>query len=261
MVETGRPPNDRSVSGGRPDPPAVDAFFGELQRAGERRQLVKALLGEPLDEVVLAAVLRRSVPVAFLEELAATWPWSERPEILARIVLHPKVPRGLALRLTGSLHWRELADVAGTMRVSVAVRVRAEGLLRDMLPELRLGDRITFARLATPALVPLLLADSEPRVVEAALTNARLREEDLVAALRREQRTSTLVVGVAASTRWSASYAVRLALVLQPRTPLPLALQRISGLVPRDLRRLAEDSTLHPLVREAAHTVLERGRE
>jgi hypothetical protein len=54
---------------------------------------------------------------------------------------------------------------------------------------------------------------------------------------------------------------VRLALVLQPRTPLALALQHISSLVPRDLRRVGEEASLRPLVRAAALEVLGRREE
>ena len=61
------------------------------------------------------------------------------------------------------------------------------------------------------------------------------------------------------ASRWSVSYATRLALVLQPRTPQPVALLQISSLVPRDLRRVAEAHELRPLVRAAAAAVLERG--
>jgi hypothetical protein len=67
---------------------------------------------------------------------------------------------------------------------------------------------------------------------------------------------TVLVEEAVSSSRWAANYAVRLALVLQPRTPLPLALQQISSLVPRDLRRVAEESGLRPLVRAAAREVL-----
>jgi hypothetical protein len=123
--------------------------------------------------------------------------------------------------------------------------------------DLRLGDRVTLARLATPALLPLLLVDDDQRVVEAALQNPRLREEDLVAVLRSDDVPKTLLETCASSSRWSLNYAARLALVLQPRTPLPVALLQISPLVPRDLRRVAEAVELRPLVRAAARTVLE----
>ena len=123
---------------------------------------------------------------------------------------------------------------------------------------MRLGDRITLARLATPALLPELLAATERQVAESALVNPRLREEDLVSALRRDDVTPALVEAAAGSPRWASNYAVRLALVLQPRTPLPLALQQISSLVPRDLRRVADEAGLRPLVRAAARAVLDR---
>jgi hypothetical protein len=67
--------------------------------------------------------------------------------------------------------------------------------------------------------------------------------------LRRDDVRTTLVEAAAASTRWATSYAVKLAIVLQPRTPLPLVLERITSLVPRDLRRLALDPSLRPLIR------------
>jgi hypothetical protein len=207
---------------------------------------------------VLAAVLRRAVPLAFLEEVALARPWSERPRVLARVVLNPRAPRSLSLRLVSALYWRDLADVAATLRVPAAVRSRAESLLADGLPDMRLGDRVTLARLATPALLPALLALTEPRVAESALLNPRLREDDVVAALRREDVRPALVEAAAGSPRWATSYTVRLALVLQPRTPLPLALQQISSLVPRDLRRVAGEARLRPLVRAAAQAVLDR---
>jgi hypothetical protein len=197
------------------------------------------------------------VPAAFLEEVAATRPWSERPRVLAGVVLSPRAPQALSLRLVPALYWRDLADVAATPRVPAAVRARAESILRDGLPDMRLGDRITLARLATPALLPALLADHDRRVSESALVNPRLREEDLLVALRKDDVAVALVEAVASSSRWAANYAVRLALVLQPRTPLALALQQVSSLVPRDLRRVAAEPSLRPLVRAAAQEVLE----
>jgi len=242
------------------DAAAVDALFAALLRSGESRSEARSVLAVPLAEPVLLALLRRAVPVAFLEQLAATRPWSEHTRVLACVVLSPRAPRALSLRLVGELGWRELADVAATMRVSAAVRSRAESLLRDRLPEMRAGDRVTLARLATPALLPSLLADADVRVVEAALVNPRLREADLVTAVRRQNAPVLLLQGAAASSRWSACYSVRLAIVLQPRAPLALALGQVSSLVPRDLKRVAGEAVLRPVLRFAAERVLEVSR-
>ena len=237
----------------------MDALFAEALRAGESRARAREALAQAQDEPVLTAVLRRAVPAAFLEEVASASPWSERPRVLARVVLSPRAPRALAQRLVSGLYWRDLADVAATPRLPAAVRARAESLLRDGLRDMRLGDRVTLARLATPALLPALLADGDRQVTESALVNPRLREEDLVVALRREDVPAVLIEAVFGSSRWGSNYAVRLALALQPRTPLALALRQVSSLVPRDLRRVAGDEQVRPLVRAAAQEVLDRG--
>jgi hypothetical protein len=245
------------VGAGESDAAAVDELFALALRAGESRPRAREAVARAADEQVLAAVLRRAVPLAFLEEVASARPWSERPRVLARVVLNPRAPRSLSLRLVSALYWRDLADVAATLTVPAAVRSRAESLLTDGLREMRLGDRITLARMATPALLPALLAATERRVIDSALLSPRLREDDVVAALRREDVTLALIEAAVGSPRWAASYAVRLALVLQPRTPLPLVLHQIRSLVPRDLRRVADEARLRPLVRAVALTVLE----
>jgi hypothetical protein len=97
-----------------------------------------------------------------------------------------------------------------------------------------------------------MLADPEPRVAESSLLNPRLREEDLLLALRAAAAPRALLEAAAASPRWRESYAVRLALVLQPRTPLALALGQISSLLPHDLERVALTQGLLPLLQAAA---------
>jgi hypothetical protein len=240
-------------------PAAVDVLYREVLRAGEDAAAVRALLAEQApDENVLASLLRRALPIRFLEHVACTPPWSERPIVLARVVQNPRAPRGLSLRLISSLYWRDLADVSASPTVPGAVRVRAEANLRELLPDLRLGERITLSKIATPLVLTPLLSDLDPRVLEAALVNPRLREEDLVTALRRDTASRALTEVVAASLRWKEHYAVRLALALQPRTPLPLALLQLSSLLKTDLIRVAHTHGLPPLVRAAALATVER---
>lgn len=241
------------------DAAAVDQLHREALRAGEDAAAVRALLAQsPPEENVLLALLRRAVPARFLEQVATTPPWSDRPMVLARVVLNPRAPRGLSLRLVSSLFWRDLAEVAASPAVHAAVRVRAEASLRDMLGELRLGERITLAKIATPLVLAPLLVDPDPHVVEATLLNPRLREEDLVTAIRREEASSVLVQAAASSSRWSGRYAVRLSLALQPKTPLPVALLQLSSLIKSDLIRVARTPGVAPLVQAAALATVER---
>jgi hypothetical protein len=237
-------------------PVDVDALYAALLGAGEAPGAIAQVLETYLpEEDELVSVLRRAVPVRALELLARTSPWSERPRVLAAIVLNPKAPPRLALPLTPYLPWRSLADVAVSARVPSAVRQRAETVLRENLPERRLGEKITLARLATPAVLMALLGDPDPRVLEAGLLNPRLRESDMLTLLRRPDVPVVLLSAVATCRRWTESYAVRLALALEPRAPLGVALGQLSSLRKADLLRVAGTAKLAPLVRVAAQRV------
>jgi hypothetical protein len=240
---------------------AVDALFAEVMQAGAAVPRVRELLARPeLDEVLMLGVLRRPVPVRFLELVAATTPWSERPRVLGGVALNPRTPRVLALRLLPSLFWRDLAEVAASPRLPKGVRGRAEAILQELLPDMRLGEKITLAKIATAPVLTRLLAETDPKIAQACLINPRLREEDLVTAVRQETVTRALLEAAAGSARWGDRYAVRLALVLQPRTPLGVALSQITSLLDRDLERVAGTAGVRPLVQMAALRLAQEGR-
>ena len=236
--------------------PSVDELFAEALRAGENVSRAReALERTQPDQTGMIALLRRAVPVRFLDVVAATPPWSDDPRVLGAVVRNPRAPRVLSLKLLPNLFWHDLAEVAASPWIQGAVRARAEGLLKEMLSEMRLGERITLGKIATPPVLPLLLVDAEPKVAEAALLNPRLREEDLLIQMRAAMVPVTLLEEVGRSPRWRERYAVRLDLVLQPRTPLALALAQVSSLVKRDLLRVAETPGLRPVVQAAAFRV------
>jgi hypothetical protein len=245
--------------GGKDD--EVDALFGELMRAGESvPRLREALRAPAASSTNLLVVLRRAVPRKLLELIGTSPPWSDDARLLGAVVLNPRTPTPLSLRLLPGLYWHDLAEAAASPRLLGPVRVRAEAVLAERLPDLKVGERITLGRLATPFVLVRLIADADARVVQTCLQNPRLREEDLVLALRREQVAAALLAEAAASPRWKDNYRVRLELVLQPRTPLALSLAQLSSLVPGDLQRVAQSAALPPLVQVAAQRLIEAAR-
>jgi hypothetical protein len=234
----------------------VDRAWADLLRAGADPAAMREVLERAgADKPVLIALLRRAVPLPFLELIAFARPWSEDQRLLGAVVTSPRCTRPLGLRLVGSLLWHDLAAVAASPQVSVAVRIRAEGLLKDQLAELRLGEKITLAKMATPPVLLPLLLDAEAKVVEAGLINRRLREEDLLVLLRAEAPSRALLEAVVASSRWSDRYALRLAIALHPRAPLALALGQLTALTAHDLARVSETDGVSPLVQAAAARV------
>jgi hypothetical protein len=230
----------------------VDILFREVLAAPGAKAL-RALLERCVpDDSVLAKLLRRAVPVVLLEYLARTAPWNERPLVMGALCQNARTPRTLALALLPTLYWRDLAEIARSVWLAPSLRARAESLLVEKLPDLRLGDRVTLARLATAFVLRPLLGDLDRKVVVAALQNPQLREAELSAALQKTSTTRLLIEEAAVSSRWRENYAVRLALVLQARTPLPIALAQLTSLRVPDLRRVAEADGLVPLLQISA---------
>jgi hypothetical protein len=112
-----------------------------------------------------------------------------------------------------------------------------------------------------PDLLARLAAEGDPAVVRELLRNPRLTEPFVVRiASRRPCRPATLRC-VWESRRWRTRPAVALALARNPYVETELALEIASGLGAGELRELARDRAVHPLVRALARRLVrERAR-
>lgn len=127
------------------------------------------------------------------------------------------------------------------------------------LAHLTLGHKKALARARRdPDLLARLAAEGEPPVVRELLRNPQLTEEFVVrVAARRPCRPETLRC-VAAAPRWRARPAVALAIVRNPFAETALALELVPTLGAGELLDVAQDGTLHPLVRALAERVAAR---
>lgn len=234
-----------------------EALLASLADGSDPAGWPSALAELGRDLGALIGTLRRPLPAALLELVASTRPWADDRRVAGVLVQNPRTPAHVAQRLVSTLYWRDLAGAALNPFVAPTVRLRAEGLLVEQMGDLRLGERIALARVATPPVLRLLLSDADARVLASALFNPRLQEPQLVAALRAENAPRVLLEAAAASPRWRAHYAVRMELALQPRTPLPVALALLTSLVETDLKRVLRKAALPALLRAAAQRALE----
>jgi len=219
---------------------------------------VAPLLEHPeTDEAHLLRLLRkRELPSSVIEAIARHPRWDGRHPIRAAIVLHAKTPRTLSLRLLSLLFWRDQLRVATDIRLHMPLRAAAESRLRERLPELELGEKISLARSAPPGLLSVLAVDESHRVIAALLSNPRLLESHVVAIVRREKTPTEVLRVVAASERWVSRPSVRVGVLCHPRTPVHAALSLLAGLSPREIRKLLAEKPLPPVVRFGAERIL-----
>ncbi|MBV8199499.1 MAG: hypothetical protein JOZ15_02640 [Acidobacteria bacterium] len=248
-----------AVPGGRPE--AVRPSF-ELERrlreAGPEELL--ALVREQAPELSPAAAqlaLRNPyVTAEVIEEIAAQarlLSFYEVKRDLARCAATPEV---LALRLIGGLFWADLMTIGLDTRLHPRLRRAADQHLLARLPGLAVGEKVSIARRAAPAILSHLRHDPTPRVIAALLDNPRLTEGTLSPLVHGERTPAPVLELIAADRRWGARYPLRLALARNPATPLGAALRLLPALQKQDLRAIAGDPRLSEPLRRRARLLL-----
>jgi hypothetical protein len=123
---------------------------------------------------------------------------------------------------------------------------------------LTLGERKSLARRNDRNLLARVLRDPHPDVIRISLGNPTLTENDVVRLCARRPVSTEVLREVFKSPRWIIRYHVKVALALNPYTPLDIALQLAPLLQSQDLRRLLSSEELHGELREACRRLLGR---
>lgn len=196
------------------------------------------------EELALALLERRDLPPEALEALSKNVPALKSRRVQVGLISHAKTPRHVSLPVIRHLYTFELMQLALSPSVLADIKKAAEETLVSRLEKITLGERITLARRASGRVAAALLLDSEPRVVEAAVTNPFLTEVLIVKALLSERATATLVEQVCTDGKWSLRREVRIALLRNSLTPVDPAAQFAHSLPTGVLHELLQDSRL-----------------
>src|SRR5512143_2285731 len=87
-----------------------------------------------------------------------------------------RTPRRVALGLLRYVKLMDLASLTRDKMLPAELRQAAEGMLKEKLPTLPLGIKVTLARLLSEDLLKALLLGGEPEVVKACFENPRMKE-------------------------------------------------------------------------------------
>lgn len=123
---------------------------------------------------------------------------------------------------------------------------------------LTLGERKSLARRPQRETLERLLRDPHPDVIRQLLANPRLTEEDVLSIAARRPCRPDVLTEIARSTRWAHRPRIRVALVLNPDTPLDVV-SPITGLLLRhELKLVVTSTTVAAAVRALCQEHLER---
>ena len=188
------------------------------------------------EDLALALLARNTLSVEAIEELSKNAKLSSARKVRVGMVVHPRTPRRISLKLLRQLYTFDLMRVALLPVMSGDLKRAAAELLVSRLGSITLGERISLARRASEIVAAALLLDKEPRVVQAALENPRLSEGAIVKVLARPGATTALVQAVCRHGKWSPQHEIRLALLRHPKTPLAHAVRFARAMPPALVR-------------------------
>lgn len=128
----------------------------------------------------------------------------------------------------------------------------APATLWERLRALTPPQKILLAPKADRVTRALLLQDSDPQVLFALLRNPRLSLDEVVRAAKSSFLSFQAVELILKTAPWFANLDVRLALVHNPKTPLPFALRILPTLPDNEVRAIAKGAATSMALKQAA---------
>ena len=226
------------------------------------REVLEALLENPhMGEQQLTVLLaRRDLPREIVTKIAKNKEWMRSYSLKVAVLKHPRAPRHLTVPLLKFLYLFDLLALASAIGVPAELKRMAENAILSQGEGIALGQRLSLARRGSTRIAAGLLADSDPKVLAAALENPSLTDYSVAAALLKETASSHLTEAVIAHPRWAMRHPVKLALLRSPHLSLARLMGILAELSLGDLSDLAADPRAAKSIRGYAARTLQARR-
>ena len=224
---------------------------------------LKALVHEA-DEAVLLALLenknldephvhqmldRLDISANVLSTIAEEKQWAASEGVRVRLARHPHTPRRIALALLRQLYLFDLVRVSLLPSTPAEIRRVAEELIVTRVPHLPVGEKLTLARRGPSRVAGAILSEGHAQAIKLALNNAFLTEAQVLKVLAKGSVPERVVAAISQHPKWASQYNVRMALVRNAHTPVPVVLAILPNVTLRDLKEIMTLESLTPHVR------------
>jgi hypothetical protein len=229
-----------------------------------------AWLSKLLDDAGAEGPARIAAVARMLDDLALR---AEQAEEVAREVLLSVVD-ALALERANDVVQRLREEAAAGSLLALERLVRHPHGVRgslmpanpanDRVPDygrgrpLTLGERKSLARRHDRDMLDRLIGDPHPDVIRRLLGNAKLTEADVIRIAARRPSRPEILSEIARAPRWIHNSRVRMTVMLNPDTPVELAVPMSGLLLRQELRLVLESTHVSAAVRALCMERLER---
>lgn len=111
---------------------------------------------------------------------------------------------------------------------------------QKMVLELGMAEKVKMAMTGDKEWRNILVKDSNKTVSSAVLRNPRITDGEILFLVQNRSSSEDVIREILLNREWLKNYAVRHALVMHPRTPLPKAIRFLSTMNDKDVRMLAK---------------------
>jgi hypothetical protein len=117
-------------------------------------------------------------------------------------------------------------------------------------------DKFRLAIHANREVRNLLIHDPKRMISLAVLKNRRINDKEILQYAQRKDLSDDVISAIGKDPKWKKSYPMKLALVTNPKTPLPLSINLLPHLQERDLKSLSRDKDVAPALRRKAQELV-----
>ncbi len=115
------------------------------------------------------------------------------------------------------------------------------------------AQKVRLAMMGNREARDLLIHDPSKMISLAVLRNPKINENEIIKYAQQKNMSQEVILAIAKNERWMKKYEVKLALVSNPKTSLTVAIKFLSHIHERDLKSLARDKNISPVLSRAAH--------
>ncbi|HWR59376.1 MAG TPA: hypothetical protein VN328_10860 [Thermodesulfovibrionales bacterium] len=202
-------------------------------------------------QVIELLILDAAGPEIFLEILSSN---KNRPEVLKLLVDNPDVPPEVREEV-----WRHLNLPATQSEKPKQTREREErkfGLLQK-IEKLTVGERISIALKGGQEIRSILLKDANKEVVLTVLKNPKITETEVELVAHSRNIPEDALRAIHKNREWMKNYAINMALVNNPKTPVGIAITLVTSLRTKDIAILEKNKNVSETVRSIAKKLLQ----
>lgn len=193
------------------------------------------------------------VPPFAVIEVRLRLPGRGQTTVKASVVGTP--PGALALQLQGSsagILAALMAAPASALDVDEAAETGDTGTVWDRVRAMTPPQKMLLAPKADRATRAVMIQDSDPMLLFALLKNPRLEIDEVVRVAKSSSLGFQAAELILKTAQWSGNLEVRVAMIHNPRLPLPLALRILPSLPDAEVRLIAKGAATSAALKAAA---------